>query len=167
MRSPVSTAASTEGPVFSIRIVFIMVFILVKLIPAAAQDLRNKVFDVQRKAMMEVSRNQRDMDQLGRLFSSVRRKFNSATDTTDKIIWTKMPYVPNSGMIRDYEYVYTFLHRNQEYTFKRDYDLKSIEWDSVNNQFYKNRGARDTLNPEYQVIGWHPSWMGDTYKYYN
>jgi spore germination protein YaaH len=144
-----------------------LIVLLISMLPASAQNIRNKVFDAQRKVMMEVTRGQRDMQQVGRLFSSVRRNVNAQTDTAEKVIWTKKPYVPNSGMIRDYEFVYSFLHRNQEYTFKRDYDLKSIEWDSVNNLFYKNRGARDSLNPAYQVIGWHPSWSGDAYKYYN
>ncbi|MFZ9981218.1 MAG: glycosyl hydrolase family 18 protein [Cyclobacteriaceae bacterium] len=104
---------------------------------------------------------------MGRLFSSLRRPRNPKTDTAAQIIWEKKPYIPNSGMIHDYEHIYTFIHRTQKYSFPRDYDLKSIEWDSVNNLFYKNRGSQDSLNRQYEVIGWHPSWMGDTYKYYN
>lgn len=128
---------------------------------------QNQILDAPRRAMMEVNRAKQNYNQMERLFSSFRRTRDPKTDTGAQIVWEKKPYVPNSGMIHDYEHVYTFLHRTQKYTFNRDYDLKSIEWDSVNNLFYKNRGSTDSLDRKYEVIGWHPSWMGDTYKYYN
>jgi spore germination protein YaaH len=128
---------------------------------------QNTIIDAPRRALMEVNRARQNYDQMGRLFSSLRRPRNPKTDTAAQIIWEKKPYIPNSGMIHDYQHIYTFIHRTQKYSFTRDYDLKSIEWDSVNNLFYKNRGSQDSLNPQFEVIGWHPSWMGDTYKYYN
>jgi spore germination protein YaaH len=133
----------------------------------AAQDIRRRIYDAPRKVMTEINRTKHDYETLTRMLSSTKRTLNPAVDTSDAITWSKKPYVPNSGMIHDYKHVYSFLHSQQEYTFKRDYDLKSIQWDSVNNLFYKNIGKKDTLNNNYEVIGWHPHWMGDTYKYYN
>ena len=130
-------------------------------------DLPRKAMDVPRRAMREVNNVFQNYDNMERMFSTMRRPRDPKTDTADQMIWEKKPYVPNSGMIHDYDYVYTFLHRTQKYTFQRDYDLKAIEWDSVNNVFYKNRGSADSLDRRYEVIGWHPSWMGDAYKYYN
>jgi len=153
------------------RSTLIIVFVLLLLITNSSslygQDIRRKIYDVQRKAMTEISRTKRDYNAIKNLLSSSKRTVNSNVDTSNEVTWAKMPYIPNSGMIHDYKYTFSFLHSQQELTFKKDNDLKSIVWDSVNNLYYKNIGSKDTLDSQYEVIGWHPHWMGESYKNYN
>jgi spore germination protein len=94
------------------------------------------------------------------------RDVDPSMDTSKYIQWSMAPYVPNSGMIRDYDYIYTFLHAEQDYTFRKDSDLRSIQWDSVNNEFYKNIGTGEKLKDGAVIMGWHPYWMGNSYKSY-
>lgn len=128
--------------------------------------VRKGIYKAKRELMREANRGRRDANQVNRLFSKKKRDVDPAADTTEYIKWSMEPHVPNSGMIRDYEYVYTFLHANQEWTFRKDPDLRSIQWDSVNNKFYKNIGAGQKLRKGVEVMGWHPYWMGDSYKSY-
>jgi len=130
-------------------------------------QVRKSIYGAKRKIRTEINRTKRDFRGLDKALSSNKRTVDSSLDTADVIMWSMKPHIPNSGMIHDYQYVYNFLHTQQEYTFPLDYDLKSIEWDSINNLFYKNIGGSYKLDDNVEVIGWHPHWMGDAYKYYN
>ena len=145
------------------------VIIIVLMLPflSSGQDLRKQIMGAQRKVMKEVKRTNRDAKKVKKMFGSSKKTVDSSSDTADIITWSKAPYIPNSGMIHDYDYIYTFFHAQQEYSFKNDRSLKDIEWDSVENVFYNNIGAHDSIDTKYEVIGWHPYWMEDAYKYYN
>jgi len=130
------------------------------------EGIRKGIYGVKRQVMREANRGKRDANQINRLFSTKKRDVDPSTDTSQYIQWSMAPYVPNSGMIRDYDYIYTFLHAEQEYTFSKDPDLKSIQYDSVNNEFYKSIGAGEKLKDDVVVMGWHPYWMGNSYKEY-
>jgi len=155
-----------------IRILKICSLILMLLVIAplansqGVTDIRKGIYGAKRQVMREVNRSKRDANQINRLLSNKKRDVDPASDTSEYIKWSMQPYVPNSGMIRDYQYVYTFLHDEQEYTFTKDPDLKTIQWDSVNNEFYKNIGKGEKLQDGVEVMGWHPYWMGDSYKNY-
>lgn len=145
------------------------VITIVLMLPfwSSGQDLRKQIMGAQRRVMKEVKRTNRDAKKVKKMFGSSKKTVDSSSDTADIITWSKAPYIPNSGMIHDYDYIYTFFHAQQEYSFKNDRSLKDIEWDSVENVFYNNIGAHDSIDTKYEVIGWHPYWMEDAYKYYN
>ena len=147
----------------------IVIILLVLMFPffSSGQDLRKQIMGAQRKVMKEVKRTNRDVNKVNKMFGSSKKTVDSSSDTSDIITWSKAPYIPNSGMIHDYEYIYSFFHSQQEYHFKNDNDIKTIEWDSIQNVFYKNTGANGIIDDKYEVIGWHPYWMEDAYKYYN
>jgi spore germination protein YaaH len=128
--------------------------------------VRKGLYGAKRQVMREVNRSKRDANQMNKLLSNKKRDVDPASDTSEYIMWSMAPNVPNSGMIRDYHYVYTFLHNQQEYAFSRDPDLKTIQWDSVNNEFYKRIEKGEKLQEGTEVMGWHPYWMGDSYKEY-
>ncbi|MFT6036523.1 MAG: hypothetical protein ACI9XJ_002106, partial [Marivirga sp.] len=149
---------------------FLCLLFLLSVEFASAQsfkDARKGLYGARRKINTELNRTRRDFRGANKLLSSSKRTLDSSQDTADVITWKMKPYIPNSGMIHDYKYVYSFLHARQEYTFQKDFDLKSIHWDSINNVFYKNIGRERKLKKNVEVIGWHPHWMGDAYKYYN
>jgi spore germination protein YaaH len=153
---------------FCSTFIFLFIFLFAGNVHAQGlKEARKSIYSAQRKIRTEVNRSKRDFRGVDKLLSSSKRTLDSSVDTADVITWQMQPYIPNSGMIRDYQYVYSFLHARQEYTFQKDYDLKSIHWDSLNNVFYKNIGSDRGLKDEVEVIGWHPHWMGDAYKYYN
>ena len=133
----------------------------------AGGSVRKGIYKAKRQLMTESNRTKRDIKQMKRALGSDKRSINPAVDTTDFIEWSKKPYIPNSGMIHDYRYLYTFLHQEQEYLFSRDSDLVSIQWDSLENVFYKNVGENRGLAEGVEVMGWHPHWMEESYKYYN
>jgi spore germination protein YaaH len=148
----------------------LLLFFLICAAATEAQDLkkaRRSIYSAKRKITTELNRTKRDVRGVDKMLSSSKRTMDSSMDTADVITWKMKPYIPNSGMIHDYQYVYSFLHSSQEYTFQKDYNLKSIHWDSINNVFYKNIGSDRKLKENAEVIGWHPHWMGDAYKYYN
>ena len=147
----------------------IVIILLVLMFPffSSGQDLRKQIMGAQRKVMKEVKRTNRDVNKMKKMFGSSKKTVDSSSDTSDIITWSKAPHIPNSGMIHDYEYIYSFFHSQQEYHFKNDNDIKTIEWDSIQNVFYKNTGANGIIDDKYEVIGWHPYWMEDAYKYYN
>lgn len=148
---------------------FTVLFLLLTTISQSqgVNEARKSIYSARRKVMTEINRTKRDFRGINKVLSSSKRTVDSSVDTADVITWSMKPYIPNSGMIHDYQYVYGFLHAQQEYTFPRDHDLKSIHWDSINNVFYKNIGSERKLKENEEVIGWHPHWMGDSYKYYN
>ena len=148
-------------------LIILIIINLFNPIVTVSQSLRKQILGTQRKVMTEVKRTNKDVNKVKKTFSSDKKTVDAVNDTSDIITWSTAPYVPNSGMIHDYQYVYTFLHAKQEYSFKNTGDIKSIEWDSLNNVFYKNIGEKDSIDPKYQVISWHPYWMEDAYKYYN
>jgi hypothetical protein len=123
------------------------------------KSIRKNIYGAKRKLRTEINRTKRDFRGVNKALSSNKRTVDSSLDTTDMITWSMKPHIPNSGMIHDYEHVYSFLHAQQEYTFSRDKDLKSIEWDSVENVFYKNIGSDYKLDEDVEVMGWHPHWM--------
>ncbi len=130
-------------------------------------EARKNIYSAKRKLITEINRTNRDVSGINKLLSSSKRSINSSVDTADVVTWAMKPQIPNSGMIHDYKFVYTFLHAQQEYTFQRDHDLKTIYWDSINNVFFKSTGNTQKLKEDVEVMGWHPHWMGDSYKYYN
>lgn len=153
-----------------LRFSFLILFCTLTTLSIQGQgmkEVRKSIYSAKRKIRTEVNRTKRDFRGVDRALSSSKRTLDSSMDTADVITWSMKPYIPNSGMIHDYQHVYTFLHSKQEYTFPRDLDLKSIHWDSINNVFYKNIGKDRGLKEDAEVIGWHPHWMGDSYKYYN
>ena len=127
------------------------------------RDLRKGV----RKVSGEVKRTKRDINRAKRLFSTKKKVVNPEADTADSVLWIMKPRIPNGGMISDYEYIYTFLHREQELSFKKDSNLLEILYDSVNQVFYKRQRNDSKLKEDVEVIGWHPYWMRDSYKYYD
>lgn len=148
------------------RLVFFMVCMLT-LETSYAQNIRNSIYGAKRKTMTEINKTKRDVRGIKRAFGSSNKTVDSANDTTDILTWMKKPHIPNSGMIHDYEHIYTFFHSQQEYDFTNHKDIKTIEWDSLQNKFYKNIGEKDSIDGKYEVIGWHPYWMEDAYKEYN
>jgi spore germination protein YaaH len=150
---------------------FCLFLILVLFAPSlsaqSVKDLRKNIYGAKRKLRTEINRTKRDFRGINKALSSNKRTVDTAVDTTDMIEWSMKPYIPNSGMIHDYEHVFSFLHAKQEYTFSRDADLKSIAYDSVDNVFYKNIGSDYKLDDDVEVMGWHPHWMEDAYKSYN
>ena len=148
-------------------LIILIIINLFNPIVTVSQSLRKQILGTQRNVMTEVKRTNKDVNKVKKTFSSDKKTVDAVNDTSDIITLSTAPYVPNSGMIHDYQYVYTFLHAKQEYSFKNTGDIKSIEWDSLNNVFYKNIGEKDSIDPKYQVISWHPYWMEDAYKYYN
>lgn len=149
------------------RIIFYLFFMLLLGMSTsqaqALQDLRKGVLSAQK----EVNKTKRDINRVKKLFSTKKKTIDPAIDTGEVILWSMKPHIPNSGMIKDYEFIYTFLHKEQSYTFKRDPDLISIQYDSINHQFYKNLGEGKKLKEGVEVMGWHPYWQTDAYKNYN
>lgn len=133
----------------------------------AGGSIRKGIYGVKRKILTETNRTKRDIKQINRALSSGKRTYNPTMDTLDEIAWSMKPHIPNSGMIHDYQHIYSFLHSEQEFTFSRDSDLVSIQWDSVDNVFYKNVGDNRGIQEGLEVMGWHPHWMGESYKFYN
>ena len=78
---------------------------------SSGQDLRKQIMGAQRKVMKEVKRTKRDAKKVGKMFGSSKKTVDSSSDTADIITWSKAPYIPNSGMIHDYEYIYTSSYR--------------------------------------------------------
>jgi hypothetical protein len=76
--------------------------------------VRKGLYGAKRQVMREVNRSKRDANQMNKLLSNKKRDVDPASDTSEYIMWSMAPNVPNSGMIRDYHYVYTFLHNQQE-----------------------------------------------------
>lgn len=146
------------------------VFVMIALVQLPFSSQSQGLQDIRKGlqgAKREVSKTKRDVNQVKKLFSQKKRTVDPATDTSSTINWSMQPYVPNSGMIKDYEFIYTFLHKKQEYSFKKDSDLISLEYDSIHHEFYKNIGEGQKLKDGVEVIGWHPYWEGENYKNYN
>jgi hypothetical protein len=116
----------------------LLLFFLICSAASEAQDLkkaRKSIYSVRRKINTELNRTKRDVRGVDKMLSSSKRTMDSSVDTADVITWEMKPYIPNSGMIHDYQYVYSFLHSTQEYTFQKAFDLKSFHWYSINNVF--------------------------------
>ena len=131
-------------------------------------EARKGFYKTKRQISSEIRRTKRDVNQTRKVFGQDKRTMNSALDTGEVFVWKKKPFIPNSGMIHDYQYVYTFLHEYQELTFANIYkDTRQVQWDSLNNIYYRNIGDDYRIDSNNIVIGWHPHWMGDSYKEYN
>ena len=99
------------------------VFVMIALVQLPFSSQSQGLQDIRKGlqgAKREVSKTKRDVNQVKKLFSQKKRTVDPATDTSSTINWSMQPYVPNSGMIKDYEFIYTFLHKKQEYSFKKD-----------------------------------------------
>ena len=95
-----------------IRLVFFLICIL-SLTTSYAQNIRNSIYGVKRKTMTEINKTKRDVRGIKRAFGSSNKTVDSANDTTDILTLMKEPHIPNSGMIHDYEHIYTFFHSQQ------------------------------------------------------
>jgi spore germination protein YaaH len=119
-----------------------------------------------RPIINEKRRTERDVDRLNRMVSKNKRTFDSSTDTANIVVWNKQPFIPNKGMIKDYEYVYRFLHRKEAVYFDADaLNQAEIVWDSTTNRFYKNVEIAPQKRDDFQLFGWLPYWMLDTVPY--
>ena len=148
---------------------FLWTFMLftIPITDTQAQGIRKKINGVLRKTKTEINRTNRDVKRIKKTLSPKKKTINPALDTADVVKWQKEPYIPNSGMINKYQHVFSFLHKEQELSFANDPDSRSIIWDSLNNIFYKNSSNDQKLDEDVEVMGWHPHWLGDAYKYYN
>ena len=92
---------------------------LILMLPSlsSGQDLRKQIMGAQRKVMKEVKRTNRDVNNVKKVFGSSKKTINSSIDTSDIITWSKAPYIPNSGMIHDYKYIYSFFHSQQAVSY--------------------------------------------------
>lgn len=160
MRKEITPIHQSKSWIYAVMAIACMLMIFSA--PAEAQIRQSY-----NKAKGAVNRTRRGVNRVKRAMGSKKRKYDPSKDTTDVIVWSRDPYIPNSGMIRDYEHIYTFFHTAQQETFKLDPDLKAIGYDSINGQFVKSIGNNPPLDTKYEVMGWHPYWMEDAYKYYN
>ena len=123
-----------------------------------------------KKATAKIKRleNERKKAQkdISKLFSQQKREITPDESAMDTIIWEKPPYIPQRGMINDYEGIYKFINgRNQKVKLKND-GLTNVFWDEETNTYYNRLNKIDSLNGTSEVFGWHPYWNGDAFKKY-
>lgn len=70
-------------------------------------------------------------------------------------------YVPitQKHVINRYKFLYDILNGPQ--------DQSVVSWDSVQQLYYVRQTGTARLNPDYEVFGWHPYWMGSAWKSYS
>ena len=132
-----------------------------------AQDPIRKIDSQLRKVRNRYNRTKRSVNRAKKALASQKKTVDANNDSTDIIQWQKGSFIPNSGMIYDYDYIFSFLHKEETLTFSKDPATKFILWDSLNNEFYKNSANSQVLKDGVEVMGWHPYWMEDAYQYYN
>lgn len=121
-----------------------------------------------RPILNEKRRTERDMDKVNKLISKNKRSFDASQDTSDVIVWYKQPYIPNKGMIQDYQHVYQFLHSQEAIYFdKNDIAGYEIVWDSLNNTYFRNEPTKAVKDSTFDLFGWYPYWMAEASPYFN
>ena len=106
-------------------------------------------------------RAERNVARLKKNFGKISRSFNPETDTSNLIVWQRDPYIPNSGMIRDYQHIYTFLHSSQEVEFNTKLDsADSIFYHEKENAYYKY-GVDGYALREDKVVFWMASLLDE------
>ena len=65
------------------------------------------------------------------------------------------------NLLNEYGYLYDFLNG-------KDTSIKSgnFSWDSIQNVYYVNDKKFRTIQPDKEVFGWHPYWMGSKWENY-
>ena len=102
-----------------------------------AQDPIRKIDSQLRKVRNRYNRTKRSVNRAKKALASQKKTVDANNDSTDIIQWQKGSFIPNSGMIYDYDYIFSFLHKEETLTFSKDPATKFILWDSLNNEFYK------------------------------
>ena len=151
--------------ILAFYIVFLPCLLLVN--DVHAQDPIRKVENQLRKYRNRYRRSKRSLDRAKKALASQKRTVDNKNDTSEIITWQKGSFTPNSGLIYDYDYIFSFLHKEETLTFSKDPSTRFILWDSLNNVFYKNSANSQVLKEGVEVMGWHPYWMEDAYQYYN
>lgn len=83
----------------------------------------------------------------------------SGTPQTDSM----SGYAPfkQKNLINDYEYLYTSLNLNPNGIFPG-----SLKWDTKRKSYYIVDSSKMKLNPDVEIFGWHPTWMGELWRSY-
>lgn len=121
-----------------------------------------------RPLINEQRRTERDINKVNKLISKNKRSIDPAQDTTDVIVWYKKPYIPNKGMIQDYQHIYQFLHSKEAVYFdKNDIAGYEIVWDSLNNNYFRKEPVKAVKDSTFELFGWYPYWMAEASPYFN
>lgn len=148
-----------------------LILILLLLPPClsvyAQKNLLNQARSKALKVEREINRSKRDYNKVGSMFSSQKKEVTEEESLSDTIIWEKKRYIPKSGLVNDYAYLFRSIHGDQQKVkFKNTKDLNKIVWDSTANKYYNRLDKINAINENYEVLGWHPYWMKNEFKDY-
>jgi GH18 family chitinase len=149
----------------------VLIGILSVSINAQAQNPINETRKLFKRSVRplinEKRRTERDLNKVNKLISKNKRSFDASQDTNEVIVWYKKPYIPNKGMIQDYQHVYQFLHSQEAVYFdKNDLAGYEIVWDSLNNTYFRNEPVTAVKDPNFELFGWVPYWMAEASPYF-
>lgn len=86
---------------------------------------------------------------------------------SDTVIWERPRNIPETGTIQRFKKLFKTVHGpGNKVKFLRTEGMSEIRYDSAKGAYYSKSNKTQGLIPGKEVIGWHPHWMRDAYKYY-
>ncbi len=76
----------------------------------------------------------------------------------DSLLFDEYAPITQKNLINRYKFLYDILNAQQHKAI--------VSWDSVQQLYYVRQDGPTRLQPQYEVFGWHPYWMGSAWKSY-
>jgi len=115
-----------------------------------------------RRTESQVKTVDSDVDRLKNILGITDEKTAKA-DSLRQAIVNDFETVEQKNMLNRYGYLYDFLNPQG----KNMVSSNNFYWDSTNQVYFVKSENIKKRNPEYEIFGWHPYWMGDAWKSYS
>jgi spore germination protein YaaH len=115
-----------------------------------------------RRTESQISSVDSDLDRMKRRLGLTDSKTAKADSLKEAIIGS-FESIEQKNMLNRYGYLYDFLNPAD----KNVVSSSNFYWDSTNQIYYVKNENIKKRNPQYEVFGWHPYWMGDSWKSYS
>jgi len=137
---------------------FIVCLILGSLLFSSCRRQSMQMRSSLRRSQNDVRYFNRDVDNIKGVLGIEGADEDNPEDSTASNIYTP---IDQKNIFTSYGYVYDAINGSDDVI-----NSSNFYWDSIQKVYYVRDKKYSKIKPEYEVFGWHPSWMGSAWQSY-
>ena len=137
---------------------FIVCLILGSLLFSSCRRQSMQMRSSLRRSQNDVRYFNRDVDNIKGVLGIEGSDEDNPEDSTASNIYTP---IDQKNIFTSYGYVYDAINGSDDVI-----NSSNFYWDSIQKVYYVRDKKYSKIKPEYEVFGWHPSWMGSAWQSY-
>jgi len=137
---------------------FIVCLILGSLLFSSCRRQSMQMRSSLRRSQNDIRYFNRDVDNIKGVLGIEGADEDNPEDSTASNIYTP---IDQKNIFTSYGYVYDAINGSDDVI-----NSSNFYWDSIQKVYYVRDKKYSKIKPEYEVFGWHPSWMGSAWQSY-